>query len=112
RRPRSNLVRDALLDPELAAREDVGDPLAGVTVAVDRLRLVAPVLELAAHGVDDRAAVVADVDHVRAALATLLARAGVHGGRAGERPLADGRARVADEAGRLAHQLDVVVRRQ
>src|SRR5438105_9535561 len=80
----ADLVRDALLDLELAARQHVGDPLACVAVAVDRLGLVAPVLELAPHGVHDLAAVVGDVDHVRAALAALLAGPDVHGRRARE----------------------------
>src|SRR5437763_6438352 len=110
--PAPFLIRDALLDPELAARQHVRDSLAGVAVAVDRFRLVAPVLELTAHGLDDRVPVVTDVDHVRAALPAFLAGPDVHGRSARKGPLADGRARVPDEAGRLAHQLDVVVRRQ
>ena len=93
-------------------REDVRDPLARVPVAVDRLHLVAAVRHLPANSVRDLGRVVADVDDVRAAVAAVLARPDVHGRRADERALADRRRGVADDAGRLRHQPDVVVRRQ
>src|SRR5919109_2150664 len=63
----SALVGDALVDAEGRAREDVGDPLAGVAVAVDRLVVVAPVGDLRPHSVGDLAGGVVDVDDVCAA---------------------------------------------
>src|SRR5207244_3617712 len=99
------LERHALADREGPFGEDRRDPLTRLALAVNRLVLVRTVLDLRADRSSYPAAVVVDVDDVRAPVTPLLPWPDVHRGHADERALADCRARVPDDARRLPHQL-------
>src|SRR5262249_19204646 len=94
-------IDQSLLDADVGRSQDVGDPLAGESVAEERRALVASVGDLPPRGGLDGAGVVADVDDVRPVLPPLLARADIHGRYAEKRAFAKRRARVADDTRRV-----------
>ena len=69
------LICDLLLDVDVFSREYCGNPLAGVSITVDRIHRIASMSDLTRESVLNAAAVRSHVQHVVPPLPTALARA-------------------------------------
>src|SRR6185295_15380697 len=105
------LIGQPLFDGQFGGGEAVGDPRAGLPVAVQEIALRLPALDVGRDRGGNVLPIVTDVDHVLAALTPRLTCADVHGGHAEEGTLANRNTGVPDNSCRTAEKPEKIFRK-